>query len=266
MKLRRWLTVVVLGLGLIGLLAAQRRRGFREMMEFEDNPAPFPVDGHDKTELYFARLMYPMFRWGYYRGGSWATDYPKADRQFLQGVRRLTRINVRSAEEVVDLESDKIFDYPFVYAVEVGRWDFSESQARKLREYLLKGGFLMTDDFHGTVQWEIFAHGLNKVFPDKTVVDIENKDAIFHVLYDLDERFQVPGIVMFNTGRTYEDDGIEARWRAVYDDKGKILMAICHNMDLGDAWEWADWPRYDEKYASLAYRVGVNYIIYAMTH
>jgi hypothetical protein len=184
-------------------------------------------------------------------------------------VRRLTRLNVRSVEEVVDLESEKIFDYPFVYAVEVGRWDFSETQAQRLREYLLKGGFLMTDDFHGTIQWEIFAHGLSKVFPDKTVVDIENKDPIFHVLYDLDGRFQVPGIVMFSSGRTWEEDGVEARWRAIYDDKGnkgRIVMAICHNMDLGDAWEWADWPRYEEKYASLAYRVGVNYIIYAMTH
>ena len=73
-------------------------------------------------------------------------------------------------------------------------------------------------------------------------MDIENKDAIFHVLYDLDERFQVPGVVTFGTGRTYEYDGIEAKWRGIYDDKGRIMVAICHNMDLGDAWEWADNP------------------------
>ena len=107
---------------------------------------------------------------------------------------------------------------------------------------------------------------LSKVFPDRPVVDIENSDAIFHVLYDLDERTQVPGVATFGTGRNYEYDGVEPKWRGVYDDKGRIMIAICHNMDLGDAWEWADNPNYPEKYASLAYRIGINYIIYSMTH
>jgi hypothetical protein len=105
-----------------------------------------------------------------------------------------------------------------------------------------------------------------KVFPDRPVVDIENDDPIFHVLYNLDERFQVPGIATFGTGVTYEYDGVEPKWRAIYDDKGRIMVAICHNMDLGDAWEHADWPEYPERYSSLAYRTGINYIIYAMTH
>jgi hypothetical protein len=107
---------------------------------------------------------------------------------------------------------------------------------------------------------------MSRVFPDRPIVDIENKDAIFHVLYDLDERFQVPGIIRFYTGRDYEYDGVEPKWRAIYDDRGRIMVAICHNMDLGDAWEWADAPQYPERFASLAYRVGINYIIYAMTH
>ena len=107
---------------------------------------------------------------------------------------------------------------------------------------------------------------MERVFPDRPVVELENKEEIFHVLYDLDQREQVPGIQMFFTGRVYENDGIEARWRAIHDDKGRVMVAICHNMDLGDAWEWADHPQYPEHYASLAYRVGVNYIIYAMTH
>jgi hypothetical protein len=198
--------------------------------------------------------------------GAWSVDYPKADRQFLQGVRRLTRIHARSVEEVVDLDSDRIFDYPFVYVVEPGHWELTDSQARKLREYLLRGGFLMTDDFHGTFEWDIFMASMSRVFPDRQVVDLEGKDPIFHVLYDLDERFQVPGIIMFRTGTTYEYDGYDPAWRAVFDDRRRIMVAICHNMDLGDAWEWADWPHYPERYASLAYRIGINYIIYAMTH
>mgnify|MGYP001218774254 CR=1 FL=1 len=130
----------------------------------------------------------------------------------------------------------------------------------------VRGGFLMCDDFHGTHEWEVFMASMSRVFPDRPVVEIDNADAIFHVLYDLDERFQVPGIQYLYTGRTYEKDGVEARWRGIYDDKNRIMVAICFNQDLGDAWEWADSPRYPEKLASLAYRVGINYIIYAMTH
>jgi hypothetical protein len=98
------------------------------------------------------------------------------------------------------------------------------------------------------------------------VVDIDNKDAIFHTIFDLDDRYQVPGAQYLETHQMWERDGYEARWRGIYDDKGRLMLAICHNMDLGDAWEWADHPRYPERYASLAYRIGVNYIIYAMTH
>jgi len=244
------------------------QRGFRSFLEEEDNPAPFPVDGLEKTEFVFARLRYPMMRNGYFgrAGGSWATDYPKADRQFVQGVRRLTRIHTRSTEQVVDLDSDEIFNWPWIYSTEVGRWDLNDRQVKRLREYLLKGGFMMTDDFHGTFEWDVFIASMQRVFPDRPMVELDNKEAVFHVLYDLDERFQVPGIQMFFTGNIYENDGIEARWRGIHDEKGRLMVAICHNMDLGDAWEWADHPRYPEKYASLAYRVGVNYIIYAMTH
>ena len=267
MSFPRAVSICLLGLaGCAALVAFQR--GFRSFLDEEDNPAPIPSDAGEKTEFIFARLRYSMMRNGYFGrgGGSWATDYPKADRQFLQGVRRLTRIHTRSVEQVVNLDSDEFLSYPWIYATEVGRWDLSDSQVKRLREYLLKGGFLMTDDFHGTFEWDVFLYSMQKVFPDRPIVELENKDPVFHVLYDLDERFQVPGIQMFYTGRTFENDGIEARWRGIYDDKGRVMVAICHNMDLGDAWEWADHPRYPERFASLAYRVGVNFIIYSMTH
>jgi len=184
----------------------------------------------------------------------------------VQGVRRLTRIHTRSVEQVVDLDSDEIYNWPWIYAVEVGHWALTDAQCKRLRDYLLRGGFLMVDDFHGTWEWENFMASMSRVFPDRPVVDLDSSDPIFHVLYDLDERFQVPGIQYWYSGRLYEKDGVEPRWRAIYDDKGRIMVAICHNMDLGDAWEWADHPRYPEPYASLAYRTGINYIIYAMTH
>jgi len=247
-------------------LAVAFQVGFRAPEDYDDD-APTPAGANERTEWAFARLKYPSVRRGRWRGGgSWVTDYPKADRQFVQGVRRLTRIHACSAERVIDLDTDEIFYWPWVYAVEVGRWDLTDSQCRRLREYLLRGGFLMVDDFHGSWEWEIFMQSMRRVFPDRPVVDIASQDAIFQVLYNLNERVQVPGIQYLRSGRTYEQDGIDPKWRAIYDDKGRVMVAICHNMDLGDAWEWADHPRYPERWASLAYRIGINYIVYAMTH
>ena len=244
------------------------QRGIRNLFPDSDDETP-PADGNEKAEFMWSRLRYSNFQGGggmWARRGAWTVDYPKADRQFLQGVRRLTRLQTRSMEHIVDLISDDIFDYPFVYAVEVGHWSLPDAQARKLREFTDRGGFLMTDDFHGTFEWDVFTTSLNKGFGDRPITDIENEDPIFHVVFDLNDRIQVPGIVNYPFTQTHEYDGFEPKWRAVRDDKGRIVVGICHNMDQGDAWEWADNPRYPEKYASQAYRTGINYIVYAMTH
>jgi len=234
-----------------------------------------PPDYQEKTEWQFARLMYPQYNGGYgggFRGfygrrQSWSTDYDSADRHVARALRRLTRIHVRSVEQPVSFDDgDDVFNYPWLYAVEVGHWQLSDAQAKKMREYLDRGGFFMCDDFHGTREWAVFMESMQRVFPDRPIVDIPDSDPIFHVLYDLSKRYQVPGEQYLRSGRTYEQDGFNAEWKGIYDEKGRLMVAICHNMDLGDAWEWADEPRYPEKFASLAYRIGVNYIIYSMTH
>jgi hypothetical protein len=236
-----------------------------------------PGDSGEKAEFYWSRLHYTSandyggggggraFGYGYSFAG-WSRDYPKADRQFLEALKRLTRIQMRSYEQVVDLDSDDIFNYPWVYAVQVANWSFTDAEAKRLREYLLKGGFLMVDDFHGTDDWERFMTGMRQVLPDRPVEDLADGDEIFHVLYDLSERMQIPGEQYVNTGRTYEKDGYVPKWRAIRDDKGRIVVAICHNMHLGDAWEWADIPEYPENFSSMAFRIGINYIVYGMTH
>ena len=241
---------------------------FRQYSDEEDNPIAVPPGADEKTEWTFARLKYPSNRRaGFWGGrGSWPTDFPKADRQFLQGVRRLTRIHTRSAEQVIEIDEDEIFNWPWVYAVEVGHWDLSDEECKRMREYLLRGGFLMVDDFHGTYEWEVFNASMNRIFPDRPIVEIENKDAIFHVLYDLDDRVQVPGIQYLYSGRIYEKGGVVPHWRGIYDDKGRIMVAISFNQDEGDAWEHGDNPQYPEKFTTQAYRLGINYIIYSMTH
>jgi Domain of unknown function (DUF4159) len=281
MALRRaWLCLTAAGL-IGGLFAFQMP--FREYPGREYEQFPLPADYQEKTEWAFARLMYPPFtgggRYGYYRGrgrwggdwrqgvSSWTTDYPRADRHFAQALRRLSRVHVRSVEQPVNLEDgDDVYNWPWLYGVEVGHWELTDTQAQKLREYLLRGGFFMCDDFHGSYEWAVFEASMRKVFPDRPIVEIDNPDPIFHTIYDLSDRYQVPGAQYLWSGRTYEQDGVAAHWRGIYDDKGRIMVAICFDMDLGDSWEWADEPRYDEKFSALGIRIGVNYVVYAMTH
>jgi hypothetical protein len=249
----------------VGLLAFQRAGDYG----FGDNESPANL----KAEFYWSRLAYSSRMSSYmgfrHYGGwfsSWSRDYPKADRQFLIAMHRLTRIDGRPTEQVVSLDSDEIFNYPWIYAVQVQNWTFTPAEAKRLREYLLKGGFLMVDDFHGTEDWQNFMNGMRQVLPNRPVEDLQSSDEIFHTLYDVDTRMQIPGEQYVWTGRTYEKDGYQPKWRAIRDDKGRIVVAICHNMHLGDAWEWADDPNYPEAFSSMAFRVGLDYIIYGMTH
>jgi hypothetical protein len=218
-------------------------------------------------EFEFVRLAY---NGNPYYGGraqqSWSIDYPDAEHHFLKGIRRLTA--VEAAEDGIvrtPLDND-IFDYPWLYVLEVGYWYLNDQEAARLREYLLRGGFLMIDDFHGTFEWTAFMTSMNKIFPDRPVVEIPEGDEVFHVLYDLDQRIQIPSLQIMYTGVTYERDGFTPQWRGIYDDDGRLMVAINHNMDIGDAWEHADLPEYPENMTALAYRFGVNYVIYAMTH
>ncbi len=255
-----------------GALRAQRPFDTYRGQEYEN--FALPTDYQQTAEWTRARLRYPSLmmvhppvRDGYER---WTVDYPRSDRHLLQGIRRLTRVDTRSVEQVVDFDykedENDVFNWPSMYAVEVGYWNLTDAQAAQMREYLLRGGFFMCDDFHGSIEWANFVATMKRVFPDRNIVDIDNKDAIFHVIYDLDDKYQVPGLQYVYTHSRFEYDGFEAKWRGIYDDKGRLMVAICHNMDLGDAWEHSDNPVYPEPFAALAYRIAVNYWVYDLTH
>jgi len=273
--------------GLYGFQRASGRRAQDYEREMQSPAWEDPPDAWVEKEFAFARLRYRNFGGGgggrgggrgggfggfggFRRGGgrsSWGTDSNTAERHFMQGVRRLTRVDARSVEEIIDVDSDEMFKWPWLYAVEVGHWELSPAHAKRLRDYLDRGGFLMVDDFHGEYEWDVFNASLQRIFPDRVFVDLPDGDPIFHIIYDLDKRFQVPGFQYVRSGLTYErDDGRDAHWRGIYDEKGRVQVAICHNVDLGDAWEWSDDPRYPEPFAGLAYRIGINYIVYSMTH
>jgi len=255
------------------------QRPFREYPGMEYNDFPKPDDYREKTEWAFARLMYPdsglRRGFGFRRGGGdwregntmWTQDYPRADRHFAQAMRRLTRIHARSVEQPVNLDDgDDEDNWPWLYAVQVGNWRLTEAQAKAMREYLLRGGFFMCDDFWGEDQWANFMESMRRVFPDREVVDLPDDDPIFHSVYNLTDRYQVPGARYVQTGVTEKCEGCPARWRGIYDDRGRVMVAMTFQSDLGDSWEWADDPGYDEKFSALGIRIGINYIVYAMTH
>ena len=175
---------------------------------------------------------------------------------------------MRSVEQLVNLDEGDAYDWPWLYAVQVGEWGLTDQQGQALREYLLRGGFFMADDFHGNAEWYEFESRIKKVFPDRPIVEIPDDDAIFHTVYDLNERYQVPGQAHLRAGYKSNNgpSALGAHWRGIYDDSGRIMVAITYNSDVGDAWEWADDPYYPERFSDLAIRLGVNYILYSMTH
>ena len=221
-------------------------------------------DRWPKHEFDFARFLYTPNYYGPGRGDAY-TDYPEAEYFFSLGVGRLTRVNIGNKGVFIEPDDDQLFNYPWLYAVEVGNWILDEQDAARLREYLLRGGFLMVDDFHGTAQWAAFLDSMKRVFPDRPIIDIADTNEIMHVVYDVDERIQIPGIVSVH-GLGYEADGKVPHWRGIFDDDGRIMVMINHNMDLGDAWELADDPDYPEEMTNLALHFAVNYVIYSMTH
>ena len=215
--------------------------------------------------FYFSRAAYGGGGWG--RGRSWATDYPKADQQFLTVLRRLTKIDAFPDAHPIRLDGPEVRRFPFLYAVEVGYMSLSDAEVRGLREYLLAGGFLVADDFWGTSEWNNFARQMQRVFPEYPIVEMPMDHPIFSALYDIDEIIQVPNVGQgMAGGATHERDGYQAHARGIFDDRGRLMVIINWNTDLGDAWEWAEQERYPLRFSTYAYQMGANFIIYSMTH
>jgi len=277
MRLRNILPVA-LGIFVVLGAAWAFQRPFREYPGQEYTDFAVPADANEKTEFVMGRLMFPASPYGMFgrleryrdwsKGGTgWTNDYPRADRHFVQAVRRLTRIHVRSVEQPINLDDgDDVYDWPWIFGVQASPMDLTDSQAKKLREYLLRGGFLMCADTWGDRDWEIFATTMKRVFPERDLVEVPDGDQVFHVLYDLKDRYGIPGEWSLHSGVPYLNGGRVGHWRGIYDDKKRLMVMCDFNSDTSDSWEWADEPRYPEKYSAQGIRIGVNYIIYAMTH
>jgi hypothetical protein len=256
--IRYLVLTIVISITALQFVSAQSRA--RSVM---DNSVP-------EAEFHMARLIYsPAIGARGWRGGMWAIDYPDAEYHFLPGVRRLTRINTANDSIHLRLTDDRIFDYPWLFAQQVGTWSLSAEEIGRLREYLLRGGFMVADDFHGPYDWLVFHSVISRVFPDRPITDIQEGDELLQIFYNLDQRTQIPGrrhLYRTHAGEIAAHMDGTATWRGIYDDDNRLIVAINFNMDMGDAWEHADDPVYPEPMTALAYRFGINYLIYAMTH
>ena len=242
----------------------QRRRA-----PSSDQPA-----GKSYGEYTFVRTIYDSpqrgRRGGYYgySGGTWTTDYPEADNNFIVGLREWAGTNLKIAPrpEALEILDDRIFDYPILYAVEPGFMELSTEQAARLREYVMRGGFIFVDDFWGEYEWENVQEQFHRIVPEYEIKDLPLSHPIFHSYLDVEEVVQVPNVYNAQRGITSEKGGIVPHYMGIENKNGRLIAFISRNCDMGDAWEWINDPVYPVKYGLPAYKVGINVVIYAMSH
>jgi hypothetical protein len=274
----RSVQAILCALALAGAIAAaapaDAQRAFRVYPSFEGDvaEAPLPPDYEIPGELVIGHLMFPDGRsrsgnqWKF-GGTGWTDDYPKGDRALVQMLRRFTRTHVRAVEQPVDLEEgDDAHYWPFLVAGLARSMELTDQQAERLREHLLRGGFLFCDSFFGEGNYAVFMESLKRVFPDRPIINLTDDHPIFHTIFDLPEmtKVAIPNAnEVFWGGRMGRGP---PRWQGVEDDDGRLMVLIAYNNDVQDAWQWADDPRYPSELVNLALRLGVNVAMYAMTH
>ncbi|QGQ21605.1 DUF4159 domain-containing protein [Gimesia benthica] len=257
--------------GIILIVATICIGQYRSRSPMDRNGVPeWKVDPEFQHDVFtFVRIRYNSHR-GWRR---WATDYPDSDLNFSYRLQQLTSLKVDPEGRILELTDEELFNYPFIYLIEPGSLEFTEEEVTALRRYLTNGGFMMVDDFWGEAEWDNFAWEMKRVFPDRELVDIPLEHPIFHCVYDLKEKPQVPSIGVAQWGRsegiTWErEDAREVHYRGLFDDSGRLMAVVCHNTDLGDGWEreGEDKWYFREFSEKKAYPLGINIVFYAMTH
>lgn len=257
------------------LSSSVAQRPFDDFSNFRQRrraPSTAAGSGPSFGEYTFVRTIYDSPSRGYgrrgYGYGTWTTDYPEADNNFIVGLREWAGTNLRIAPrpEQIEILDDRIFDYPILYAVEPGFMELSTDQAARLREYIMRGGFIFWDDFWGEYEWDNVQEQIHKIDPEFEIQDLPLSHPIFHSYLDVEEVVQVPNIYNAQRGVTSEKGGIVPHYMGVVNKRGRVVGFISRNCDMGDAWEWINDPSYPVKYGLPAYKVGINVVIYAMSH
>jgi Domain of unknown function (DUF4159) len=250
MTLRKFGLVFLLVAVSVTLASAQRRFRGRFSPSFGQNEPP-------PTEFIFARWHYGTGRFG---GGGWVHDYPIAEEHILQIMKEATGINVeRVSYKIVELSSPEIFQYPFSYVSEPGEMNLTDQEVLNLRQYINRGGFVMIDDFGGQgneqLEMEMFRRNLVRTFPDRDMFLLDENHPLLRNFYDID-----------NLNTVHPMTGVKSIFYGYPDGRGGLSMVICFNNDVGDFWEFIDYPRYPVKPSAEALKLGINFVMYAMTH
>jgi len=272
---RRQIVVLFL-LAFLVLATLLRSQGQQPLSGFEDgnvtsryHPTSLPATTKPTGEFRFVRIIYPSPHSPYNQwfGGAWRVDYPEADENLTEGIYDWASSNLRLSRPVQIRPTDqRLFDYPFAYIVEPGHMELTDTDAAALREWLMRGGFLMLDDFHGEYEWQHAREQIRKVLPEYEIKDLPLTHPIFHSYFDVDQVVQVPGVAALIHGVTYEKGGVTPHYMGVENKDGRLIVFMTRNCDLGDAWEWINDPRYPARFGVMAYKIGMNVIVYAMSH
>ena len=229
--------------------------------------------GLDKDVFTFVRIKYSRSPNAWRSAGYWWTDFPDSDLNLSYRLQQLTSIKVDPDGRVLELTDKELFDYPWIYMVEPGGLELTDEEVPILRRYLLNGGFLMVDDFWGEREWNNFYHEIKKVFPDREPVELPLDHPLYHCVFDIKSKGQVPnvylGVQSQYSGVTWErPDAKEVHHRAIFDDKGRMMVMATHNTDNGDGWEreGEDDYYFHTFSENISYPLGINIIFYVMTH
>jgi hypothetical protein len=262
-------------------LAAQRGgrfggqyQGFR-LPEGRAVPPRYPPKDFEDGSFLICKLEYTSVT-AEAMGVGWSTDYPYAGINLMQRLSELTRTPVSKDGDgdpnywVVRLTDDALFHCPMLMGSDVGTMGLSDIEAKRLGEYLQKGGFLWVDDFWGTPAWLQWSEQIHRALPGSVIFDIPVEHAIRHMMFPVNEIEQVTNIQNWlRTGNTSERgaDSPHADFRGIVDEKGRIMVVMTHNTDFGDTWEReAESREFFEKFSTKGYALGVDVLLYAMTH
>jgi hypothetical protein len=224
----------------------------------------------------FARLKFEADRDYRFGGGRlWDDDTPEADLNLIFRLHQVTSLKVRPGLNFIDITTKQLANYPFVYLASAGRLVLSDQEVADLRHYLLNGGFLMADDFWGDDQWQHFYEQIQRVFPDRKLVELPLSHPVFHMIFDFKKKPQIPSVGAwlrtrepFDPGWPYFDKGTDPHYYAIFDDKQRMMAILCHNNHFGDGWEHEtdDESYFDTFSEPMAYPMLVNILFYSMAH
>lgn len=247
-ELRRSSTTIFIAITLVlsgGILVFGQGFGFRRI---EQNEPP-------NTEVVVARWRYTAR--GKFRGTGWSHNYPSSDRHFVQVLSEATSINVTGMSyKIVDLGSPDVFRYPFAVVSEPGELALTEPEVRNLHEYIERGGFIVFDDFDGQYDLSVLQRDLHRAFPDRDLERLTIDDEIFHMFFDIDR---------LNVTSPYLVEG-EPIFYGLRNSRGTLGLIACYNNDLENFWDYIDDGRYPLKPSIEGFRLGINFILYSMTH